>query len=78
MWYMKDGSEIPLFLMSDSHLKNALKMVERKYPPPYPMTAPDSMADYFAEQDYDSACQCMADTMNDLRLELERRGINEE
>lgn len=82
-WKKKDGTKIRICDMEDSHLLNAIKMLDKmadtaKLEIPYP-NFNGEMAQWFAEQEYDRMLEATPEYFfpiyEDLYNEAERREI---
>lgn len=75
-WTTKDGRRIPIREMTDQHLKNAIRFLERNDPVDYLGSPPTGeMASYYWEREIDVACQHHLEATTSLTAELTRRGI---
>lgn len=65
LWEMKDGTKIRIRDMEDGHLQNAIALLERSSPDlgAYPAFSPDSMAQYYAEQQWEAALEQGCDAL---------------
>lgn len=80
VWTTKEGKRIPISKMSDSHLLNTIKFLERKsdafdiIPPMFQ----GEMAQYYADQEYDDAMEHRMEILGMVELmkvEANKRGI---
>lgn len=72
IWKTKDGREIPVTEMTETHIKNALNMIESRYPP-VPPCFNGEMAQLCAEVEWENACSFMEGWMRIFKNELEKR-----
>jgi hypothetical protein len=86
LWKQKNGMKIRICDMTDTHLENCIKLLERaaehqKINYPYPMFNGE-MAQYYAEQDYDrmqaSGPEYFFPIYEDLCAERDRRALVKE
>lgn len=83
VWTTKDGQRIRIKDMTDTHLMNTIKMMERKVEEevadiPYPVFQGE-MAQFYADQDYEAAIRMTPydrfELYGDMIEEANRRGL---
>lgn len=86
VWTTKDGTRVRICDMTDSHLCNTIRFLQRAHDRAVTdafafasLFDGESMASYYADQDADNAAQSTPDDVfplySDLLAEAERRGL---
>jgi len=75
VWTTKNGAEIPLSKMEDSHLKNSYNMMLRTNVP-FPPVFLGEDAEMCADADFEQACADREEWLLAFKDEAEKRGIN--